>query len=217
MRKLAVIPVLVLLCVSLVSGQDLAHSTFTNGRIEIGPWVGGGNGVGIRSDWHFFNAGVRLGKVLTDEIGTGFFRGNFEFNGDIIPVYLVMQPEAIGLPVPGEPSKIAYVLTGKRETVYAFSFNPVVLTWNFTRGKKIVPFFSAEGGLLVSSKDVPFPDTNSLNFTPGGAFGAHFLLKENRAISISGHITHISNASLGDHNPGINATVMFRVGYTWFK
>jgi hypothetical protein len=31
------------------------------------------------------------------------------------------------------------------------------------------------------------------------------------------HVTHISNASIADHNPGINATMQFRVGYTWFK
>ncbi|HET8667379.1 MAG TPA: acyloxyacyl hydrolase [Terriglobales bacterium] len=219
MRKRFVVAVVVLLSVAVGWAQDYAHETLTKGSIEIGPWVGGGTGVGIRTDWHFFNAGVRVGKVLTSEIGSGALRGNFEFAGDIIPVYLVMQPQSIGVPVPTVQGKtaIAYFLTGKRETVYGYSFNPVVLTWNFTRGRKVVPFFSAEGGLLVTRKDVPFPDTDHVNFTPGGAFGAHFFLKNRQAITLSGHVTHISNASLGEHNPGINASIQFRLGYTWFK
>ncbi len=217
MRKLTLAVVALLLCVAIAPAQDLAHSTFQNGRVEVGPWVGGGVGLGASSDWKFFNAGLRLGKVLTDEIGTGPLRGNFEFNGDIIPVYMVWQPEAIAFPIPDQPGKIIYGLTGRRQRVYGYSFNPVVLTWNFTRGKRIVPFFSAEGGLLVTRKDVPYPDTSNVNFTPGGAFGAHFLVKQNRAITVSGHVTHISNASLGDHNPGVNASIQFRIGYTWFK
>jgi hypothetical protein len=28
---------------------------------------------------------------------------------------------------------------------------------------------------------------------------------------------HISNASLGDSNPGVNATVQFQIGYSWWK
>jgi lipid A 3-O-deacylase len=28
---------------------------------------------------------------------------------------------------------------------------------------------------------------------------------------------HISNASLGDANPGVNATVQFQIGYSWWK
>lgn len=215
MRKFAIAALV--LFASVAFAQDFAHETFGKRPLEITPWVGGGLGLSGRTDWKFLNAGVRLGKVLTGEIGNGFFRGNFQYNGDIIPVYMTYQPEAIGIPDTTDPSKIAYFLTGRRERVYGYSFNPVVLTWNFTRGKRIVPFFSAEGGLLVTQKDVPFPDTNSVNFTPGGAFGAHFFLKNNNAITFSGHVTHISNASLGDHNPGINAAILFRVGYSWFK
>ncbi len=216
MRNFGIVA-LVLLSASIAFAQDYAHETFGKAPVEITPWVGGGMGLQGRTEWKFVNAGVRIGKVLTGEIGQGFFRGNFEFAGDIIPVYMVYQPEAIALPVPEDPSKIAYLLTGRRQRVYGYSFNPVVLTWNFTRGKRIVPFFSAEGGVLVTTEDVPFPDTDHVNFTPGGAFGAHIFLKNKQAITFSGHITHISNASLGDHNPGINAAILFRVGYSWFK
>ncbi|HYG98950.1 MAG TPA: acyloxyacyl hydrolase [Terriglobales bacterium] len=215
MRKFGMVALV--LFASVAFAQDFAHDTFSRRPFEITPWVGGGLGLRQRTDWKFFNAGVRVGKVLTGEKGAGFFRGNFEFAADVIPLYMTYQPEAIAFPAAEDPSKVAYVLTGRRQRVYGYSFNPVVLTWNFTRGKRIVPFFSAEGGLLVTRKDVPFPDTSNVNFTPGGAFGAHVFLKNNHAITFSGHVTHVSNASLGDHNPGINAALLFRVGYSWFK
>jgi len=30
-------------------------------------------------------------------------------------------------------------------------------------------------------------------------------------------VVHHSNASLGDRNPGYNASVFFTVGYSWYK
>jgi lipid A 3-O-deacylase len=107
--------------------------------------------------------------------------------------------------------------SGPQTWVYCFSMNPIVLKWNWTANKKIVPYFAAEGGFLVSTQDVPLADTSSFNFTPGGAFGIYIHQTPKRALDLSLHITHISNASIADHNPGINATMQFRVGYTWFK
>ncbi len=169
---------------------------------EIGPWFGGGTGLGHASEFKFINAGLRLGRVLTGELGTGRFRGTFEWAADIMPVYEVRQS--------------AFYTSGPQQWIYSFAANPVVLKYNWTGGKKVVPYLAAEGGLLLSSKDIPQPDTSNVNFMPGGAFGFYFLRRNRQAIDASVHITHISNASLG-HNPGINATMQFRLGYTWFK
>jgi lipid A 3-O-deacylase len=170
---------------------------------EIGPWFGGGTGLGKASDFKFINAGVRVGRVLTGEIGDGKFRGTFEWAADIMPVYEVRQ---------------AYFYdSGSTKWIYGFAMNPVVLKWNWTGGKKVVPYFAAEGGFLVSRQDVPTINSSSFNFLPGGAFGLYFLRSSKGAIDASVHITHISNASIADHNPGINASMQFRIGYTWFK
>ena len=56
---------------------------------EVGPWFGGGTGLGHASDFKFINAGVRIGRVLTGTIGDGKFRGTFEWASDIMPVYEV--------------------------------------------------------------------------------------------------------------------------------
>lgn len=179
-------------------GSALRHPVW-----EIGPWFGGGTGLGAASNFKFINAGVRIGRVLTNELGTGRFRGTFEWASDIIPLYEVRQAD--------------FYDSGPQHWIYAFSVNPVVLKWNWTANKKIVLYFAAEGGLLLSTQDIPTANTSSINFTPGGAFGIYIHQTPKRALDLSVHITHISNASLGDHNPGINATMQFRVGYTWFK
>jgi hypothetical protein len=188
---------------SAPASTDTEGSALRNPVWEIGPWFGGGTGLGAASEFKFINAGVRFGRVLTHEIGSGRFRGTFEWASDVIPLYYVRESE--------------FYDSGPQKWVYSFSLNPVVLKWNWTANKKVVPYFSAEGGMLISTQDIPLANTLSFNFTPGGAFGIYVHQTPRRAIDLSIHITHISNASLGDHNPGINATAQFRVGYTWFK
>ncbi len=180
----------------LLSAMATAQTPLAkSGTWEFGPWVGGGPGLGSRSNFHFFNAGLRLGTILVDGLGEGRARGSFEWCADVIPVYLVYQPDR----------------------VYGWSVNPVVLKWNFTAGKRFVPFIAAEGGVLFTRTEVPPGDTSTTNFTPGGAFGVYIMRGEKHAIEFSGHVTHISSASLGNHNPGINASLQFRLGYFWFK
>jgi hypothetical protein len=170
---------------------------------EVGPWLGGGTGLGNASEFKFINAGLRIGRVLTGELGSGRMRGTFEWAADIMPLYEVRQS--------------LFYDAGPQQWIYSFAANPVVLKYNWTGGNKVVPYLAAEGGLLLSTKDIPQADTSSINFMPGGAFGFYFLRGNRSAIDASIHITHISNASLSDHNPGINAILQFRLGYTWFK
>lgn len=170
---------------------------------ELGPWFGGGTGLAHASEFKFISTGLRFGRVLTGELGTGRMRGTFEWAADIMPVYEVRQS--------------LFYTSGPQEWVYSFATNPVVLKYNFTGGNKVVPYIAAEGGLLLSSKEIPPGDTSRVNFMPGGAFGLYILRSHRQAVDLSVHFTHISNASLADHNPGINATMQFRLGYTWFK
>jgi lipid A 3-O-deacylase len=191
--------VLLLLCACAVAQDNpLRKPTW-----EFGPWFGGGTGLGHASDFKFINAGVRIGRVLTHEIGDGKYRGTFEWASDIMPLYEIRQA--------------AFYDSGPTKWIYGFAANPVVLKWNWTGGNKVVPYFAAEGGILFSTDDVPAVKTSSFNFLPGGAFGLYFLRNERHAIDASVHVTHISNASLSGRNPGINATMQFRIGYTWFK
>ncbi len=193
------IAIVLLLCAAAVAQDNPLRQPVW----ELGPWFGGGTGLGNASEFKFINAGLRIGRVLTGELGSGRMRGTFEWAADIMPVYEVRQS--------------LFYTFGPQEWVYSFATNPVVLKYNFTGGGKVVPYIAAEGGLLLSSKEIPPGDTSRVNFMPGGAFGLYWLRSNRQAVDVSVHITHISNASLADHNPGINATMQFRIGYTWFK
>lgn len=193
------IAVLTLLCASACAQDHPLRQPVW----ELGPWFGGGTGLAHASEFKFISTGLRFGRVLTGELGTGRMRGTFEWAADIMPVYEVRQS--------------LFYTSGPQEWVYSFATNPVVLKYNFTGGNKVVPYLAAEGGLLLSSKEIPPGDTSRVNFMPGGAFGLYILRSHRQAVDLSVHFTHISNASLADHNPGINATMQFRLGYTWFK
>jgi lipid A 3-O-deacylase len=166
-----------------------------NGSNEFGAFVGGGNGFGKRSGTHMVYAGGRWGKVLTDDILSGWMRGNFEFQLEVLPIYKVFQ---------------------EGDDATGAAFTPAILKWNFLHHGKVKPFATIGGGLLITNHDVPL-NTNNLNFTPQGGFGVHYLTTPNRAITGEIRYLHVSNASLANQNSGINASIQFTIGYTWFK
>ncbi len=183
-------------CLSATAQVDdavLLHKEHWN----AGVFAGGGNGIGLRSGVHFFRAGGRIGRVMTGQKGSGLFRGTFELDSELTPVEVVSWPNY--------------------KSVYGFGFNPLVMKWNFTSGKKVVPFVEAVGGLLWTTENIPPGDTAQINFQSGAGFGMHIFTRPNRAITLDIRATHISNASIGNHNPGVNASVQFTLGYTWFR
>ena len=175
---------------------------------NFGAWVDYANGVGTRSDVHAGGAGFRIGRVLTGEHGSGWRRGTFEYDIDVNPVEVYHFPATLaagsGLPVAAQ-------------NYYTGGITPLIMKWNFTREHRWVPFAAAEGGLVLSNKDMPPGNTSTVNFTSGAAFGFHHFGIAKSAWTFQGKVYHLSNASLGAHNPGVNAAVQFKVGYTWFK
>lgn len=160
-------------------------------------FAGGGSGVGERSNVQMFRAGVRVGRVMTGQFGHGWRRGTFELAAEVTPV--------------------DYAFWSGYRNVYGLGVTPVDMKWNFTSGRRIVPFVEAAAGVLWSQVNIPPGDTSQINFTPGGGGGMHIFLKPNRAITWTVRGVHISSASLGNHNPGVNGSVQVSLGYTWFK
>lgn len=180
----------------VAQAQGLPSQSLTRGTWELEPFVGGGTGVLHSSNTQFIVAGARVGRVLTGEHLHTWARGNFEFAADFMPLYLVMQPGG---------------------TVYGASIKPVIFKWNFTSNHKIAPYALIAGGVLFTSSNVPPGNTSYVNFTPQGALGFHVFTRPKRAWDFEIQFVHHSNASLGTFNPGLNASVLFTVGYNWFK
>ena len=195
---------------------------------EYGVFFGGGFGVGDRSDFSFTNAGVRLGKVLTDPHLGSIFRGQFEYAGELMPYWQAFTPA----PHQGET---AYTFDGQTGhvllpynggTFSGVSITPIILRWDLTPHHRFAPYVQGAGGLIWTNHKFP-PDvivpegtpggTSVWNFTPQAGFGFHYFLKDRQAIDFQASAVHISSASLGDRNPGVNASVQFQIGYSWWK
>jgi lipid A 3-O-deacylase len=175
--------------------QSLPSDALQQAAWELSLWTAGGHSVsGGTADTGVWNAGVRVGKILIGEHGSGMLRGDLEYAVDFIPAYLLVFPH---------------------QTSYAGGFDPFILKWNFTSGRKLAPYLEFGGGVLLSLDDVP-PGTSNVNFMPQASFGVQIFTREKRAVSVAAKYVHISNAGLATPNPGIN-TIQFAIGYQWFK
>ncbi|HKF52216.1 MAG TPA: acyloxyacyl hydrolase [Candidatus Acidoferrales bacterium] len=178
------------------NAQSLPEQSLSRGAWELQPFIGGGTGLGHADTTQFLIAGGRVGKIITGDHLHGWARGNFEFAADFMPLYLVMQPGG---------------------AVYGASFKPVIFQWNFTSGKKIDPYALIAGGILFTTSNVPPGNTSYVNFTSQGALGFRFFKRPKRSWNFEIQAVHHSNASLGHLNPGLNASLLFTLGYSWFK
>jgi lipid A 3-O-deacylase len=197
---------------------------------EFGPFVNWGTGVGDRSDYKFLWAGFQAGKPLTPVLGKGFLRGQFELSGNIMPLWQAYTPaphlvEDTCVTPSGEPYTCSLPFGGG--TFRGVSLTPVILRWNFaTRSRRVQPWFQGAGGLIYTTHKFP-PNllssstvnggTSVWNFSPQGGFGLHYFARPRRSIDLGVNAVHISSASLGDRNPGVNASIQLQVGYTYWK
>ena len=192
---------------------------------EYGPFVNWGTGLGNRDNFKFFFAGFEVGKVLTPVLPAKFFTGQFELAGNIIPFWQAYTPppHIQTFDYLGEPFQ-AQVGGG---TFTGVSITPVIFRWNFlTHSRRFQPWFQAAGGLIYTTHKFP-PDqlvphgtpggTSVFNFSPQGGGGIHYFLRPGRSVDLGVNGVHISSASLGDRNPGVNASIQIQVGYTIWR
>jgi lipid A 3-O-deacylase len=192
---------------------------------EYGPFVNGGFGLGNRDNFDFLSLGFQLGKPITPVVHAGIFSGQFELAGNIMPFWQAYTPA---------PHLQTFIYNGKvydqpigGGTYTGSSITPVVFRWNFlTRSRRFQPWFQAAGGLVYTTHKFP-PDvlvphgqpggTSVWNFSPQGGAGFHYFTRPRRSVDFQVNAVHISSASLGDHNPGVNASLQMQLGYTWWK
>ncbi len=202
---------------------------------EYGPFVNGGTGLGNRDNFQFLSAGVQVGKPLTPVLRAGIFSGQFEYGVNIMPLWQAYTPA---------PHEQTFFYTGGNcpageecsfegpdggGTYHGVSITPMILRWNFlTKSRRFQPWFQGAGGLIYTTHKFP-PDllvphntpggggTSVWNFSPQGGGGFHYFIRPKRSIDVGVNGVHISSASLGDRNPGVNASIQVQVGYTFWK
>ncbi len=204
---------------------------------EYGPFINGGTGVGDRSDYKFLSAGFQLAKPITPVLHAGIFSGQFVYGGNIMPLWQAYTPAphtATYLCVEPGGSTVSCVLPVDGGTYTGVSLTPVIFRWNFlTQSRRVQPWFQGAGGLIYTTRQFPpsfsstapgvLPSytvdgsTSVWNFAPQGGVGFHYFIRDKRSIDVGVNAVHISSASLGDRNPGVNASIQVQVGYTFWK
>jgi hypothetical protein len=228
----------VLLCCASSSAQQSTNPLDTASAhqpSELGVLAEGGNGVtDNRGGFHFLSAGVHAGRVLTSNFGTGALRGNFEYAVELFPYWQSFTPtfqkvnctQATGSSIIScsQPFTTGGTFTG-------VTLTPIILRWNFAQHGKLTPWVQGAGGVLWTNHKYPAygdttpnlqtngpnGDASVWNFTPQFGVGAHYFQRRDRSLDFSANAVHISSASLGDRNPGVNVSLQFTVGYTWWK
>jgi hypothetical protein len=203
---------------------------------NYGPLVNFGVGVGNRSSYKFLWAGFHLSKPLSPVVHAGILSGQFEFGGEVNPLWqsYTPAPHLEAVPCLGSGGQVgSCTLPFGGGTFRGVSLTPVILRWNFlTKSQRFQPWFQGAGGLIYTTHKYPpnFASTPTINgvpgidggtsvwnFTPQGGFGVHYFVRPKRSIDLGVNGVHISSASLGDRNPGVNASIQIQAGYTFWK
>lgn len=193
-----------------------------NKPIDIGVLGSGGFAVADKIDGgisradatlNFVNAGVHVGKVVTRLPGTGAFSGQLEAAAEFLPLWIADYPKQ---PLVFRKSANA----GNPHffyTIHGVSLTPAIIRWNFSRKQRIVPWSQIGCGVLWTKQDFPLLKTSRVNFTPQAGFGTHMFVRPRQSVDFSLNVIHISNGNTADSNPGVNVTLQFGMGYTWWK
>ena len=209
------------------SGDDSQVAQVRNERgWEYGVFANFGNGIGAeRSGYRFFAPGVEVGKILTAPMHAGILSGQFQYSVNVMPLWQAYTPAPHDRTFVYQGQTYTYPVGGG--TFTGASITPVIFRWNFlTRSPRFQPWFQAAGGLIYTTHKFP-PDilvpqgtpggTSVWNFSPQGGIGVHYFTGHRRSIDLGLNAVHISSASLGDRNPGVNALWQIQLGYTYWK
>jgi hypothetical protein len=206
------------------------RETMTRNPWNWGAFFNGGTSADVSPSSTYLSIGARAGKVLHNPVGPGFLRGQFEYSAEVMPWWQGRTAtfERFNLTATNDPNVAAAAGPYKTGGAYnGISVTPIVLRWDLATGtRRIMPFVQGAGGLIWTNHKFPpvgpFPlpghqGTSVWNFTPQFGVGFQYFLKPRRSITFNANAVHVSNASLGDANPGVNATVQFQIGYSWWK
>jgi hypothetical protein len=72
-------------------------------------------------------------------------------------------------------------------------------------------------GVLHGRGEAVVEDTSRINFKPQVDFGENISSRKKQNLKLAVKVVHISSAGLGEYNPGVNVTVQFSLGYSWWK
>lgn len=106
--------------------------------------------------------------------------------------------------------------TGRRVYSYGIGASPIGAQVNFVHFRRVEPFLTSGGGFLYFNHRM-FGTTQQFNFTAQLGGGVQLFTSSRRtAIDLGYKYHHISNANLGNQNPGLDSHMLF-IGVSLFR
>jgi len=197
MRLLTLIVVLfaAMLCIiPAVSAEDgsptfQARDVVKKGTVEVGALLGYLQGLDVLTSDSANRTALyvmpRIGMVLTDEVGHGWYKGNVEVLAE--PLYARYTQ-----PFPATAAG-----------------GGLVFKYNLMEFGRWMPYWNLGMGMLwtdlaprISEQSTPF------NFVLRSGPGVSYFINERVATTFEADFHHISNAQTGDRNRGLNAILL---------
>jgi len=169
----------------------------SKGTIEIGVMTGFWQATTVVGDAPSANRSAifvlpRVGLIVTDTVGTNWWRGNLE---------LMLEPVYARFTQPFTADLAGASLLAK---------------YNFLVSRRWMPFVDAGGGLVWTDLAPRIPEESiQMEFLLQAGLGVHYFATDTVTLTAGVRFSHISNAGLGERNTGLNA-VMPYVGLSFF-
>ena len=164
---------------------------------EFGVWFGGQTG-----NAHAFASTINSRMYQVEGRYSRLFYANrlfaLRYVAEAIPLSLVGDPQA----------------NGQRVYAYGTGGSPIGLQINLLHYRRVQPFVTSGGGFLCFNRRM-FGETQ-FNFTAQIAAGVQLFTSRRHSVDFGYEYHHISNANLGNHNPGMDSQVVF-VGVSFFR
>lgn len=194
-----------LLCLSLTlfgvasgwAATVQARHTVQAGTIEVGFISGYWQGNNVFGNEPSANRSAvmflpQVGMVVTDELGTGWLRGNVE---------IVLEPLAAHFFQPFSASAFGGTILAK---------------YNFLSFGRWMPFWDGGAGMLWTDLAPRIPEQSTpFNFVLQTGPGVQYFFTTRLTMTAGVRFHHISNAGIGERNIGLNAW-LFNFGFSYF-
>ena len=232
-------------CVSLC--LLLCLTVYAPGQISAGPaneteyssnrWQYGGvftSGFAVNHSVHgglhyhesldFYSGGFEGGRMVTAIHGPGRIGGRGEMIVEVLPFWYSRIPKqtvTVYTPAGNDQGQDVIGPYGW----HGVTVTPLLFRWNLTRlrSRRLMPYGQLGSGLLWTSQNfpqggrAPAGTTSRINFTPQVGFGASFFTRQRQSANFGVKVIHISSAGIGNYNPGVNVTLQFSAGYSWWR
>jgi hypothetical protein len=163
---------------------------------------------------YWFNGAFENGHVFSSTVGAR----NYQLESRYERLIYWREPFAVRWVFDAVPLALVgdrYTNTGRRAYSYGVGGSPIGAQVNFVHYRRVEPFLTSGGGFLYFNHHM-FGATQ-FNFTAQLGGGVQLFTSSRRtAIDLGYKYHHISNANLGNQNPGLDSHMLF-VGLSLFR